>query len=67
VGLAAVAASAVFGTLFTSPALKRLKASGDTEWTPELGRLLGRVQVGLVVDLLLIVAVVFVMVTKPTL
>lgn len=65
-GLAAVAASAVFGTLFTSPALKRIKAIDATEWGPELETLLGRVQVGLVVDLLLVVGVVFVMVTKPT-
>jgi uncharacterized membrane protein len=66
-GLAAVGASAVFGTLYTSPALKRLRSIDDADGSSELGRLLGRVQVGLAVDLLLILAVVFVMVTKPTL
>lgn len=66
VGLAAVAASAVFGTLFTSSALKKLKSLGDVDTAPGLDGLLGRIQLGIFLDLVLVVAVVFVMVTKPT-
>lgn len=67
VGLSAVAASAIFGTLYTSTALKKLKAIGDGDDARELGGLLARIQLGIFLDLVLVVGVVFVMVTKPML
>lgn len=66
VGLSAVAASAIFGSLYTSSALKRLKQMGDVDEAPGLESLLTRIQLGIFLDLLLVVGVVFVMVTKPT-
>ncbi len=67
VGLAAVGVSAVFGTLFTSRALKQLKSLGDVDTAPGLEGLLARIQLGIFLDFVLVAAVVFVMVTKPTL
>ncbi len=67
VGLAAVGVSAVFGTLFTSLALKQLKSLGEVDTAPGLEGLLARIQLGIFIDFVLVAAVVFVMVTKPTL
>jgi hypothetical protein len=61
-----VGASAIFGSLFTSRALKKLKSIGNAEDPPELESLLVRIQLGIFLDLVLVVGVVFVMVTKPT-
>lgn len=66
VGLAAVGASALFGTLFTSRALKKIRALGDVDDAAALEGLLARIQLGIFLDFLLVVGVVFVMVTKPT-
>jgi uncharacterized membrane protein len=65
-GLVAVGVSAVFGTLFTSRALNRVTSLEDVEDAPGLDGLLARIQLGIFVDLMLVAAVVFVMVTKPT-
>jgi hypothetical protein len=59
--------SAVFGTLFSSRALNRLKSLEDVEVAPGLDGLLARIQLGIFVDLVLVAVVVFAMVTKPTL
>ena len=67
VGLAGVGVSAVFGTLFTQRALSRLKSLGDVEDAPGVDGLLARIQLGIFLDLVLVAAVVFAMVTKPTL
>jgi uncharacterized membrane protein len=66
VGLSAVAASAIFGALFTSSALKKLKSLVNVEHAADLDGLLARIQLGIFLDLALVIGVVFVMVTKPT-
>ena len=68
-GLSGIAASGLLGSIITLPPLRKLRraAEGRGVTARELGSLIRRLQLGLAVDLLLVVAVVFVMVTKPTL
>ncbi len=66
VGLSAVAASAIFGTLFTSSALKKLKSLGDVDDAAALEGLLAPIQLGIFPDFVLVGGGVFVMVTRPT-
>lgn len=68
-GLAGVAVSAIFGTLVTLPATRRLgRATAANEGgSARFGPLITRIQLALAFDLVLVTAVVFVMVTKPSL
>jgi uncharacterized membrane protein len=68
-GLAGFAASSIFGGVFTFPkgrALQKLADRGGAD-SEEGGVLIRRVQQGLLVDVVLLIAIVFVMATKPTL
>lgn len=67
-GLAGFAASSLLGGVFTFPSGKRLLKSvelGGADPT-EAGSLIRRIQLGLLADVLILTAIVFVMATKPS-
>jgi uncharacterized membrane protein len=66
-GLAGFAVSSVLGGSFTLPSGKALHKAAELHGpeSPEVGSLLRRIQLGLLVDVFILAAVVFVMATKP--
>jgi uncharacterized membrane protein len=67
-GLAGFAASSLLGGAVTAPSGKALHKAAELHGpdSPEVGSLLRRIQLGLLLDLILLTAIVFVMATKPS-
>jgi uncharacterized membrane protein len=67
-GLAGFTASSLFGGMFTFPSGKALQKAVELRGadSPEVGLLMRRIQVGLLVDVLILTALVFAMATKPS-
>lgn len=68
-GLAGFGASSLLGGVVTTPSGKALQKAVELRGadSPEVGVLMRRVQLGLLLDVLLLTAIVFVMATKPAL
>jgi uncharacterized membrane protein len=68
-GLAGFAVSSIVGAAVTTPGGKALQKAVDVRGadSPEVGSLTRRIQLGLLLDVLILTAIVFVMATKPTL
>ena len=67
-GLAGFAASSIVGGVVTTPSGKTLQKTLEMRGadSPEVDSLMRRIQIGLLVDVLILTAIVFVMATKPT-
>jgi uncharacterized membrane protein len=68
-GLAGFATSSLFGGVFTFPTGKKLQTAVERNGadSAQVGLLLRRIQLGLLVDVIILTAIVFVMATKPSL
>jgi uncharacterized membrane protein len=68
-GLAGFAASSIVGGVVTTPSGKTLQKTLELRGadSPEADSLIRRIQIGLLVDVLILTAIIFVMATKPTL
>lgn len=68
-GLAGFAVSSLLGGMVTFPSGKALLRAAELRGadSPEIGLLTRRIQLGLLADVLILTAIVFVMVTKPAL
>jgi uncharacterized membrane protein len=67
-GLAGFAASSIVGGVVTTPSGKTLQKTLELRGadSPEVDSLMRRIQIGLLVDVLILTAIIFVMATKPT-
>jgi hypothetical protein len=67
-GLAGFAASSMVGGVVTTPSGKTLQKTLELRGadSPEVDSLMRRIQIGLLVDVLILTAIIFVMATKPT-
>ena len=67
-GLAGFAASSIVGGVVTTPSGKTLQKTLEMRGadSPEVDSLMRRIQIGLLIDVLILTAIVFVMATKPT-
>ncbi|MGH3034543.1 MAG: DUF2269 family protein [Gaiellaceae bacterium] len=68
-GLAGFAASSLLGGVVAAPGVKAIQKAVELRGadSPEVGSLTRRIQLGLLLDVLILTAIVFVMATKPTL